>query len=83
MSTAGPKLEKFATLSLMSAAPTVMAAGTRAGLDVRASAASLPAATWMNVIRLILWGLRGETAYNDVNTLADGLDARNSCQRVR
>src|SRR6266545_1688978 len=44
MSTQVPKLENEARLSLMSVAPTVIAAGTRAGLKLQALALLLPAA---------------------------------------
>jgi len=45
ISTAGPKLENSARESLMVEAPTVMAAGTRAGENLSAGADSFPAAT--------------------------------------
>ena len=46
-STTDPKLEKEARASAIVVAPTVIAEGARAGLEVAASALSFPAATYI------------------------------------
>ena len=62
MSTHGPKFEKYANLSLMSVAPTVIADGARAGEAVHAFAVEFPAATTTVTFALVRFATAWSTA---------------------